>query len=158
MEVNHEGSELPTPVLGLALRCSLNFPGSNMPRLLQKTGNLSYVLEHGYEKQSTDPKYKFNAYVTMEENQEGSELHTPVVVLVLRGSLNLPGSKRPDYSKRLVTLATYWSMGMRKSLLTPNTTYVTMEVNLEGSKSPTPVVGLALRGSLTLPGSKSPDY
>ena len=58
--------------------------------------------------------------VTMEVNQEGSKLPTPVVRLALLGSLNHPGSKSPDYSKKLVTFATYWSMGMRKSLLTPN--------------------------------------
>ena len=115
MEVNLEGSKLPTPVFGLVLRCSLNLPGS------KKTGNLSYMLEHWNEKESTDSKYNFNAYVTMEVNLEGSELPTPVVGLAPRGSLNLPGSKSPDYSKRLVTLATYWSIGMSKSLLAPNT-------------------------------------
>ena len=57
-------------------------------------------------KESTDAKYNFNAYVSMEVNQEGSKLPTPVVGLALRGSLNLPGSKSPDYSKRLVTSAT----------------------------------------------------
>ena len=56
-------------------------------------------------KESTDAKYNFNAYVTMEVNQEGSKLPTPVVGLALRGSLNLPGSKS------LITLAMYWSIG-----------------------------------------------
>ena len=54
-----------------------------------------------HEKESTDPKYNFNTYVTMELNQEGSELPTSVLGLALRCSLNLPGSKSPDYSKRL---------------------------------------------------------
>ena len=58
-------------------------------------------------RKSTDPKYNFNAYVNMELKQEGSELPIPVVSLALRCSLNLPGSKSPDYSKRLVTSATY---------------------------------------------------
>ena len=106
MEVNLEGSKLPTPVFGLVLRCSLNLPGSKNSRLLQKTGNLSYILEHGNEKESTDPKYNFNVHVTIKVNQEGSELPTPVVGLALRGSLNVFGSKSPDYSKRLVTSAT----------------------------------------------------
>ena len=89
MEVYQEGSELPTPVVGLALRCSLNLPGSKSP------GNLRYILEHGNEKESTDPKYNFNTYVSMEVYQEGSELPTPVVGLALRCSLNLPESKKP---------------------------------------------------------------
>ena len=85
----------------------------------KQSGWLSYILEHGNEKESPDPKYNFNAYMTIEVNLEGSELPTPVVALVLRGSLNLPGSKSADFFKRFVTSATYWSMGMRKSLLTP---------------------------------------
>ena len=128
MEVNQEGSELPTLVLGLALRCSLNLHGSKKPRLHSKrlATSATYILEHGNEKESTDPKYNFNAYVIMEVNREGSGLPTPVVGLALRGSLNLHGSKSLDYSKRLVTLATYWSMGIRKSLLTPNTILMPM--------------------------------
>ena len=100
MQVNHEASELNTPVLGLALRCSLNLPRNisqdYSKRLLTSA---TYTLEHGNEKESTDPKYNFNAYVTMEVNHKGSELPTPAVGLALRGSLNLPGSKGPDYSK-----------------------------------------------------------
>ena len=42
---------------------------------------------HWNEKESTDSKYNFNAYVTMEVNLEGSELPTPVVRLILRGSI-----------------------------------------------------------------------
>ena len=53
--------------------------------------------------ESTDPKYNFNTYVTMEVNHEGSELPTLVLGLALRCSLNLTGSKSPDYSKTLVT-------------------------------------------------------
>ena len=96
----------------------------------------------------------------MEVNLKGSKLSTAIVGLALRGSLILPGSKSPDYSKRLVTSATYWSIGIRKSPLTPNTinAYVTIKVNQEGSELLTFVVGLALRGSLNLPGSKSTDY
>ena len=58
-------------------------------------------------KEYNENKYNLNAYVTMEVNLEGSELPTPAIGLALRGSLNLPKNKRPDYSKRLVTLATY---------------------------------------------------
>ena len=43
---------------------------------------------------------------------------------------------------------------MRKSLLTYFHAYVTMEVNLEGSKLPASVVSLALQGSLNLPEEK----
>ena len=53
--------------------------------------------------ESTDPKYNFNTYVTMEVNHEGFELPTLVLGLALRCSLNLTGSKSPDYSKTLVT-------------------------------------------------------
>ena len=56
-------------------------------------------------KESTDPKYNFIAYVTVEVNQEESELPTPVLGLAQRGCLNLPGSKSQDYSKRLVTFS-----------------------------------------------------
>ena len=73
-----------------------------------------------------DPKYNFNAYVTMEVHQEGSKLTIFVDGLALQGSLNLHGSKSPDYSKRLVTLPTYWSIGMKKNLMTQNTIFVHM--------------------------------
>ena len=68
----------------------------------------------------------FNTYVTMKVNHKVSELRTPVLGLALRCSLNFPGSKSPDYSKRLVTSATYWTVGMRKSLLTTNTILMPM--------------------------------
>ena len=106
MEVNLEGSELLTSVVGLALRGCLNLPGSKSQDYSKRLGNvLSCILEHGNEKESTDPKYNFN-YVTMEVNMEGSKLPAYAVGLALRGSLNLPGNKSADYSKRLVTLAT----------------------------------------------------
>ena len=60
---------------------------------IQKTGNLSYILEHGNEKESTDPEYNFNPYVTMEVNLEGSKLPASVVGLALQGSLNLQEEK-----------------------------------------------------------------
>ena len=102
-------------------RCACTCLCKPQTSLVQITPNDSYILEHGNEKESPDPKYNFNAYMTMEVNHEGSELPTPMVGLALRSSLNLPGSKSPDYSRRLVTSATYWNMGMRKSLLIPNT-------------------------------------
>ena len=37
-------------------------------------------------KEYNDPKYNFNAYVTMEVNLEGSELPTSGVGLALQGS------------------------------------------------------------------------
>ena len=66
MEVKLEGTELPTPMFGLALRWSLNLPGSKNPKRLVTSA--TYILEHGNEKESTDSKCNFNAYVTMEVN------------------------------------------------------------------------------------------
>ena len=70
MEVNHEGSELHTSVLGLALQCSLNLPGSKSPDYSNRlVTSATYILEHGNEKEIIDSKYNFNAYVTIEVNQ-----------------------------------------------------------------------------------------
>ena len=97
MEVNQEGSELPTPVVGLALRGSLKFPGNISPDYSKRlVFSAAYILEYGNEKESTDPKYNFNIYVTIEVNQERSKLPTSVVGLALRGSLNLHGNKSPE--------------------------------------------------------------
>ena len=127
MEVNLEGFELPTPVVGLALQGSLNLPRNKSQDYFNRLVTSATYWSMGMIKSLlADPKYNFNAYVTMEVNQEGSELPTPVVGLALPGSLNLPGSKSPDYSKRVLTLATYRSIGMRKSLLTPNTILMPM--------------------------------
>ena len=157
MEVNHEGSKSPTSAIGLALRCSLNLPGSKKPRLLQKTGNISYILEHGNEKESSDPKYNFNSHVTMEVNHEGSKSPTSAIGLALRCSLNLPGSRLLQKTGNISYILE--NGNEKESIMNPNTisnAYVTIEVNQEGSELPTPVLGLALQCSLNLPGNKRP--
>ena len=147
MGVNREVSGLPTPVLGLTLRCSLNLPGSK-----RLHGNLSYILEHGNEKESTDLKYNFIAYLTMGVNREVSGLPTPVLGLTLRCSLNLPGSKR--LHGNLSYILEHWNEKESTDLKYNFIDYLTMGVNREGSELPTPVLGLTLRCSLNLPGSK----
>ena len=58
MEVNLEGSELPTPVVGLALRGCLNLSGSKSQDYSKRLVTLAmYVLDYWNTKESTDPKY-----------------------------------------------------------------------------------------------------
>ena len=49
-----------------------NFPEVKSPDYSKRlVTSATYILELGNEKESTDPKYNFNAYVTMEVHLEG---------------------------------------------------------------------------------------